>query len=91
MILIISKEMWLSNGWHDIVRIEPQVLGLRIQDKDIGHDFNYYSLPLPKHIQHYAAVDVILTCLLVEKCWLLLQTVILLYVELPMIYEWAQS
>ncbi len=91
MIFIDSKEMWFSNWWHVIVCIEPQVFGLHIQDKDIGQDFNYYSLPLPNLIQHYAAEDVLLICLLVEKCWLLLQTVILLYVELPMIYELAQS
>ncbi len=35
--------------------IESQVSGgLHFQGKDIGQDFNYYSLPLPKHIQHYA-------------------------------------
>ena len=40
---------------------------LHIPDKDIGQDFNYYITPLPKNIQHYAAVDVLMTRLVTER------------------------
>jgi len=42
-------------------------LKLHIPDKDIGQDFNYYITPLPKNIQHYAAVDVLMTRLVTER------------------------
>jgi hypothetical protein len=42
-------------------------LKLHIQDKEIGQDFNYYAIPLPRNIQHYAAVDVLMTRLVTEK------------------------
>jgi hypothetical protein len=47
--------------------LSQKYLKLHIQDKETGQVFSYYAIPLPQNIQHYAAVDVLMKHLVIEK------------------------